>query len=399
GSHMGDKEKETLFKDYLNLIVVKMTEWIGNLEKAEFDVFLERSTPPHSDSDGLLFLDGTKTCFQMFTQQVEVAAGTNQAKILVGVVERFSDLLTKRQKNWISKISEEIKKQINYNHKYDIDPESITPEDECPGGLVEYLIAVSNDQMKAADYAVAISSKYGKLVSKVYEKQITNHLEGTLDGFAEVAQCSSLGLITLMFDDLRKPYQEIFSKTWYMGSQAQQIADTLDEYLLDIKPQMNSVLFVNFIDNVIGETIIKFLTALSFEHSFKNKNNKFLEAMKRDFEIFYQLFVKVLDGNESKDTLITQNFTVMEFFMDLSCEPIDSILDIWQKYLEVYWDSRIDLLVGILKCRKDVSSSERKKIVQQATEMLHEYRRNMEANGVDREPTLMRRFVLEFEKQ
>ena len=31
--------------------------------------------------------------------------------------------------------------------------------------------------------------------------------------------------------------------------------------------------------------------------------------------------------------------------------------------------------------------------------MLHEYRRNMEANGVDREPTLMRRFVLEFEKQ
>ncbi|AJR45428.1 Sec6p [Saccharomyces cerevisiae YJM1273] len=398
-SVIGDKEKETLFKDYLNLIVIKMTEWIGNLEKAEFDVFLERSTPPHSDSDGLLFLDGTKTCFQMFTQQVEVAAGTNQAKILVGVVERFSDLLTKRQKNWISKISEEIKKQINYNHKYDIDPESITPEDECPGGLVEYLIAVSNDQMKAADYAVAISSKYGKLVSKVYEKQITNHLEGTLDGFAEVAQCSSLGLITLMFDDLRKPYQEIFSKTWYMGSQAQQIADTLDEYLLDIKPQMNSVLFVNFIDNVIGETIIKFLTALSFEHSFKNKNNKFLEAMKRDFEIFYQLFVKVLDGNESKDTLITQNFTVMEFFMDLSCEPIDSILDIWQKYLEVYWDSRIDLLVGILKCRKDVSSSERKKIVQQATEMLHEYRRNMEANGVDREPTLMRRFVLEFEKQ
>ena len=75
----------------------------------------------------------------------------------------------------------------------------------------------------------------------------------------------------------------------------------------------------------------------------------------------------------------------------------DNILDIWQKYLEVYWDSRIDLLVGILKCRKDVGSSERKKIVQQATEMLQEYRRNMEVNGVDREPTLMRRFALEFE--
>ena len=61
-SVIGPEQKETLFKDYLNLIVTKMKEWFANLEKAEFDVFLERTTPPHTDSEGLLFLDGTKTC-------------------------------------------------------------------------------------------------------------------------------------------------------------------------------------------------------------------------------------------------------------------------------------------------------------------------------------------------
>lgn len=55
-SVIGEEQREKLCKDYLNLLVTKMTEWITNLEKAEFDIFTERSTPPHIDSNGLYFL-------------------------------------------------------------------------------------------------------------------------------------------------------------------------------------------------------------------------------------------------------------------------------------------------------------------------------------------------------
>ena len=46
----------------------------------------------------------------MFTRQVEVASGSGQAKILVGVVEKFTGLLSKHQSDWIDKINDEVEK-------------------------------------------------------------------------------------------------------------------------------------------------------------------------------------------------------------------------------------------------------------------------------------------------
>ena len=375
-SVIGAEQKETLFRDYLNLLVVKMTEWIQNLEKAEFDVFLERTTPPHTDSEGLLFLDGTKTCFQMFTQQVEVAAGSNQAKILVGVVEKFCGLLLKRQKDWNELIEKEIQKLLKYNELYDEDPTNVPPECECPGGLLEYLIAVANDQMRAADYAMAISTKYGALVSKNYEKEITRHMDGALDGFADVVKASLNGLLTIMFDDLKVPYAEIFSKQWYNGTEAQQIADTLEEYLADIRPQMSPVVFNIFIGNVIDEVFLRFIDAMNGKHTFKLKKNKFMDAMKRDFEIFFSLFAKFVIP-EQKAEIIDRRFKVMEYFMDLSCEPTDAIEQTWREFLVEYPEATIDFLSAILNCRKDVDNSTKKQLTQMGMNYINDPDRSM----------------------
>ncbi|CAR21220.1 SNARE-binding exocyst subunit SEC6 [Lachancea thermotolerans CBS 6340] len=391
-SVIGEKEKETLLSDYLNLIVTKSNEWFGNLESAEMKIFVERTTPPHTDSEGLLFLDGTKTCFQMFSQQVEVAAGSGQAKILVGVVDKLCELLAARQKNWMDIISVEVKKSVEYNHKVEEDPESVTPEEESSGGLVEYLIAVANDQMKAADYAVAISQKYGSIVSKVHEKSITNNIERTLDGFAEVAKCSSTGLIKLMFDDLRKPYTQVFGKNWYTGNQAQQIADTLYEYLGDIRAQMNPFVYSTLAESVIEETILKFVECLKYEHSFKSKHNKFLECMKRDFEVFYKLFVQFVPEEERE--IIDDKFKLMEFFMDFSCGPVNGIIEVWTQCLEMYWDCPASFLSAILKCRKDVDSSTLKSTVATAQRIASSPQRANQLRAVDLQPTFISRFKI-----
>lgn len=390
-SVIGDDKKEILFRDYLNLIVVKMTEWFGNLEKAEFDVFLERTTPPHTDSDGLLFLDGTKTCFQMFTQQVEVAAGSNQSKILVGVIENFVGILLKRQTNWNDKISNEVNKLLKYNQLYDEDPQNVPPEMECPGGLLEYLIAVANDQMRAADYTMAISNKYGALVSKSYEKEITKHMDLALDGFADVVKSSSNGLLQIMFDDLKLPYSEIFSKSWYTGSYVQQISDTLYEYLVDIRTQMSPVVFNIFIGNVVDEAFFEFINALNYEHSFKNKNNKFIECMKRDFEIFFTLFTKFVTEDQ-KQEIIDRRFKVMEYFMDLSCEPMDEIIGTWRDFLLEYPETPLEFLRAILKSRKDIDNSERKTLLQEATTFVEDPERVTRLRQITTDLSFVSRF-------
>ncbi|CCD25307.1 SNARE-binding exocyst subunit SEC6 NDAI_0E04900 [Naumovozyma dairenensis CBS 421] len=396
-SIIGPEQKEKLFKDYLNLIVEKMTEWISNLEKAEFVVFLERATPPHIDPEGLLFLDGTKTCFQMFTQQVEVASGSGQAKILVGVIEKFTNLLLIRQKHWIANINSEVKRLLRYNELYDIDPQNIPEEDQCPGGLLEYLIAVSNDQMRAADYTMALSTKYGNLVSKVYEKEISIHMNRSLDGFAEVVKCTSNGLLSIIFDDLKGPYHEIFSKSWYTGSQVQQISDTLNEYLVDIKAQMSPVVFSVFIGNIIDESFLQFINALNEHHSFKSKNNKFLGCMKRDFEIFFELFAKFVP-EENKQEIIDVRFKVMEYFIDLSCGPLDEIMDTWANLLVEYPETPIDFLTGILTCRKDVDSSDRKHMLKDGIININDPERVKRLNNKVTEISFISRFVFNSSK-
>ncbi|QLQ80596.1 hypothetical protein HG537_0D05970 [Torulaspora globosa] len=388
-SVIGDKQREQLFADYLSLILVKMTEWIGNLEKAEFDVFLERKTPPHVDSEGLLYLDGTRTCFQMFTQQAEVAAGSGQAKILVGVIERFCDLLKQRQKKWMQKIEIDVRKLLRFNQR--IDSQNVEEIEECPGGLVEYIVAVANDQMKAADYSVAISSKYGKLVSKVHERTITQEIEEALDGFAEVAKFCSSELIKIIFTDLSAPFSEIFSKSWYGGNQAQQIADTLYEYMIEIKNQMNPVVFASLLETVVEETILQFIGALKYEHSFKNKNDKFLDSTKRDFETFYKIFIQLLPESEDKTLIIDDKFKLMEYFMDFSCGPIESIPATWTNCLTVYWDTPVKLLSAILKCRKDIDSSDTKKLLQTATRLATDPTRLAKLNEIEAQPTFISR--------
>ncbi|AQZ14498.1 SEC6 (YIL068C) [Zygosaccharomyces parabailii] len=393
-SIIGDREKEHLFTDYLSLIVIKMSEWINNLEKSEFEVFYERKTPPHVDSEGLLYLDGTRTCFQMFTQQVEVAAGSGQAKILVGVVDRFCGLLKQRQKKWMDSLDVEVRRLINFNQKYDVDPESITPEEACPGGLVEYVVAVANDQMKGADYSVAISTKYGQMVTKNYERTIAEEIESILDGFAEVAKYCSTQLIRIMFEDLQRPFEEIFSKAWYSGNQAQQTADTLYEYLVEIKLQMNVLVFSSLLESVVEETILRFIGALKYGHNFKFKNNKFLDCMKRDFEIFYKLFVQLVPETEDKTIIIDDKFKLMEYFMDFCCGPVDSIVETWARCLEVYWDTPLVMLSAILNCRKDVDNSSTKRILQAATDVSNDPQRLSELRNAEVQPTFISRVDL-----
>ena len=366
---IGDTQKETLFKDYLNLIVIKMTEWLGNLQKTEFKTFKDRSIPPQSDAENLLLLEGTKTCFQMFSQQVEVAAGSSQAKILVGVIEKFSELIENRLSNWISVVDEEVRRLMKYNELYDLDPNAIAPENEVPGGLLEYVIALANDQMRAADYAMAIGSKYGAMVTKAYEKEIQTNIDNILDRFADVSQVCISALLTIIFDDLKKPYSEIFSKTWYKGSQAQQISDTISEYLEDIKVLMNPVLYGLFMERLIENTILGYIGALKYEHSIKNKNNKFLESVKRDFEIFYKLFATYIGSSDETIEIVKEKFEVMDYFMDLCCEPIDSVMGIWDNFLQRYPDVPVVILEFVLKSRKDIDRSRRKKLVQRAIDL------------------------------
>ena len=388
-SIIGDVEKEKLLSDYLNLIVLKMNEWMFNLQKTEHEVFRSRIQAPEVDSENLYALEGTKIVFQMFTQQCDVASGSGQGKILAGVVEEFGGLLIKRQSKWGELIKNEVQKLLTLNNKSknDVGVDGVNDDDKVPPGLIEYLIALANDQMRGADYTEAISNKYGGMVSSKYSTIIHNALEKVIDGFANLAKQCCDALIVIIFDDLKIALDEIFSKDWYNSNYSQQVSDTLYEYLGDLKQSMNSYLFEILSEEIVEETVLRYLSNLNKDVKFKNNNDKFVNSVKRDFEIFYKLFINFIDQE-----IIESKFRIVEDFMDLSTETNDDhIVELWIQLVSKFNDISIDFLALVLKARKDIDSTPSKAILSKSK---IEQDKFLQENQYGLTPSFMNRFVV-----
>lgn len=388
-SIIGDVEKEKLLSDYLNLIVLKMNEWMFNLQKTEHEVFRSRIQAPEVDSENLYALEGTKIVFQMFTQQCDVASGSGQGKILAGVVEEFGGLLIKRQSKWGELIKNEVQKLLTLNNKSkkDVGVDGVNDDDKVPPGLIEYLIALANDQMRGADYTEAISNKYGGMVSSKYSTIIHNALEKVIDGFANLAKQCCDALIVIIFDDLKIALDEIFSKDWYNSNYSQQVSDTLYEYLGDLKQSMNSYLFEILSEEIVEETVLRYLSNLNKDVKFKNNNDKFVNSVKRDFEIFYKLFINFIDQE-----IIESKFRIVEDFMDLSTETNDDhIVELWIQLVSKFNDISIDFLALVLKARKDIDSTPSKAILSKSK---IEQDKFLQENQYELTPSFMNRFVV-----
>ncbi len=304
-------------------------------------------------------------------------------------MEEFGGLLIKRQSKWGELIKNEVQKLLTLNNKSknDVGVDGVNDDDKVPPGLIEYLIALANDQMRGADYTEAISNKYGGMVSSKYSTIIHNALEKVIDGFANLAKQCCDALIVIIFDDLKIALDEIFSKDWYNSNYSQQVSDTLYEYLGDLKQSMNSYLFEILSEEIVEETVLRYLSNLNKDVKFKNNNDKFVNSVKRDFEIFYKLFINFIDQE-----IIESKFRIVEDFMDLSTETNDDhIVELWIQLVSKFNDISIDFLALILKVRKDIDSTPSKAILSKSK---IEQDKFLQENQYELTPSFMNRFVV-----
>lgn len=111
--------------------------------------------------------------FSIISQQVDVAAESGQGRILLGTIEECGNILRERQNSWEKAMREQVQRQrnepANVEELKERDP-SYVP---VPGGLVEYLMALANDQIRGADYAEALSNKTTAMVSSKYKTKLS----------------------------------------------------------------------------------------------------------------------------------------------------------------------------------------------------------------------------------
>lgn len=330
-----DGKEQTLIEDYVKLIIQKLDEWSANLMKTEVAEFIKREQPPEVDGDGLYGTQGGVILFQMVNQQIDLATESGQGAILARVVSETNRVMRGIQDQWAKVVDAEFKKQIE------------KPE-EATGGLVEYCIALANDQIKSADFGEALLARVEPLVSAKYQGQINERLNNAIDGYLDIAKKCMQTLIDTIFNDLKPATKNLFQPPWYDGVM-RQIVETMRDYMNDYQSYLNSVLLDLLIEDLIDNFLLTYLNTLA--NAPKLKMPAAAERFKEDITEAYAFFVTLAPAAD-----VEARFQVLEMILSMLEASKDiAFLSFWS-FAKVHGPN-IAFVEGLMKSRSDFDRS------------------------------------------
>ncbi|KAH9024304.1 exocyst complex component Sec6 [Lactarius pseudohatsudake] len=345
---------------YLKPIVKKLDEWSSNLMKTEVTEFTSRAEPPE--------LDGAVILFQMVNQQVDVAMESGQGMILAGLVSETNRVMRGVQDQWTRLLDAEFKKTTEL------------PE-EAPLGLVNYVIALANDQIKSVDYAGALSARLEPLVSERYRVTINERLNDARDGYLDVANKCTQTLIDIIFNDLRPATKQLFQVQWYNGI-VPQVVETMRDYMQDYQKYLNASLFEFLVEDLLDAFLVAYLTALA--NTQKLRMPAAAERIKDDVAEALKFFSTLKPAKE-----LESYFEVVDMVLSL-LETSKSLafLSFWS-FAKVHGPN-LAFVEGLMKARGDLDRSS-------VNEVMDSIKRKVKEGDLTdpREPTIMKKITIE----
>ncbi|KAG6891226.1 hypothetical protein C0995_008478 [Termitomyces sp. Mi166 len=330
-----DGKEQSLIEDYLQRIIKKLDEWSANLLKTEIAEFTKREEPPETDIDGLYGTQGAVILFQMVNQQVDLATESGQGAILARVVSETNRVMKGIQDQWVKTVEIEFKKQIE-------------KPDEVAGGLVEYCIALANDQIKSADYAEALLVRLKPLVSEKYRVTITERLNDAIDGYLDVAKKCTQTLIDMILNDLKPATKGLFQQVWYDGIMVQ-IVETMRDYMTDYQSYLNPSLLELLIDDLLDAFLVFYLNALA--NSPKLRMPAATDRVREDVGLAFAFFSTLKPGKE-----VERYFEVIEMILALLEASKDMVFLSFWSFAKVHGPN-INFVEGLMKARGDLDRS------------------------------------------
>ncbi|KZT27901.1 exocyst complex component Sec6 [Neolentinus lepideus HHB14362 ss-1] len=365
-----DGKEQGLIEDYVSLIIKKLDEWTNNLMKTEIQAFATRSEPLEEDSDGQYAMQGAVILFQMVNQQVDVAMESGQGAILARVVSEVNRVMRMTQEQWTKTVEGEFKKHVE------------KPE-ESAEGLVEYDIALANDQIRSADFTEALSARLEPLVSEKYRVTISEGLNDAIDGFLDVAKRCIQTLIDIIFNDLKPVTKQLFQQTWYDGTVIDQIVATMRDYMADCQVFLNPTLLELLVEDLLDNFLVIYITALVNSPS-KLKMPAATDRIKDDVSAVFKFFSTLKQPKELEET-----FEVIELILGmLEASKSMVFLSFWS-FAKVHGPN-IQFVESLIKIRGDFDRSA-------VSEVMESIKRKVKDEDLSDppEPTIMKKIAIQ----
>ncbi|XP_058536007.1 exocyst complex component 3 isoform X2 [Ochotona princeps] len=335
-----------LLDTYMSTLTSNIIAWLRKaLETDKKD--WSKETEPEADQDGYYQTTLPAIVFQMFEQNLQVAAQISEelkTKVLVLCLQQMNSFLSR------------------YREEAQLYKEEHLRNRQHPHCYVQYMIAVINNCQTFKESIVSLKKKY--LKSEVEEGMAPSqpNMDGILDAIAKEG-CSSL--LEEVFLDLEQHLNELMTKKWLLGSNAVDIiCVTVEDYFNDfakIKKPYKKRMTAEAHRRVVVEYLRAIMQKrISFRSAEERKEGA--EKMVREAEQLRFLFQKLATGfGEDVDGYCDTIVAVAE---------VIKLTDPSLLYLEVstlvskYPDIRDDHIGALLAVRGDASRDMKQTIIE-----------------------------------
>jgi hypothetical protein len=348
--HLIDNRGSELVREYRQLIIKAVEEWMDRMAVTDKQNFLDRNeTALETDENGCFRTKTLGDMWRMLREQLSVASSSDRTDVAEGVVEAMFRALTSRQRMWEALTEAEL---VKYS--------SPTADQDGLQPLQDWLICVANDQIACIDerdqdvdtpgsYVSSFARDVTGLVSPAYTTVIDGSIETLKNGYIDLgAHCIHIFTELIFLVDFRTILSEFFTGAWYSQKRIGQIVNTFQDYLADYEPVLHPSLRDILVEELADELLVHYLSAVRNKGARFRRADPFTEKIKDDVVTafdFFQAYPSFPD--------IKQKWRVVDGFVKLLEADKSQVADVYAQFKESYWDVQIGWVEAVLRSRDD----------------------------------------------
>ncbi|KEY67434.1 hypothetical protein S7711_05962 [Stachybotrys chartarum IBT 7711] len=356
--HVIDNREAELVRDFRQLIIKFLDEWIERIFAQEKRDFAERNVEGSNldqDEYGYFRTKNLVALWRMLREQVEAANTSQRADVVEGVVDAMFLRLRDRQQTWQRLLEDEAA-------RYEAGK---VPELEGFQTLQDWLVATANDQIACVDdnedenrlaYLSSFRQKFEPHVTPQYLERAGPEMDALRDGYVDFSTWCITQFAHLIFAvDFRAVMPDFFTPKWYTSTAMKQMVVTLDEYVNDYRQVLHHSLVDIFTEILADELLVRYLSSVRNKGARFRRADPFQDKLFNDISVAFDYFNAL--PNQAVASSIKQTWRVTESFLGLLTADRESLPDTFAAFKEAYWDLHIGWVEATLRSRDDFDRS------------------------------------------
>jgi exocyst complex component 3 len=374
--HVIDSRETELVKDFRQLIIRFLDEWISRIAQTEKRDFADRSADGanlDTDEFGYFRTRNLVDLWRMLREQADAAGNSQRTDVVEGVIDTMFQRLKTRQVKWQKMLDDEAEKYMGSNS----DMEGFQ-------ALQDWLVATANDQIACIDdnedagrfgYLTSFREKLAPLVSSSYLSHADSEISSLRDGYVDLStHCISTFASLILRVDFRTVMPDFFTPKWYAATAMKQIVVTFEEYVGDYKLVLHHSLLDILIEEMSDALLVAYLGCVRNRGAKFRRQDPFQDKLFEDVSTVFEFFTSYPSPDVAD--IIKTKWRVTEPFSQLLLSDKTAVPDVFEGFKRDYWDLQLSWVEAVLRSRDDFDRALLNSVKARAAQM--EINRGME---------------------